>query len=378
MWWSDDWAANPAAEVDSALIPSLITQPNGRVYTGSSPRGLDDFHAQLVARGETPEQCVAEGPSWYWNPAITEAASRELQPDERAWKREFAAIPQGDALSAFDAQYLDESLTPLPYEYHEVSNRIYCIDAAASGDCEYVGAEAVWVQKTVREADYWVMKPALHNSGPLIGTPNGKMCCDRDEFGGLKLNPEALDLPPSVLCIRRMWAVHAKRTTIDALHDRIAYECHTRGVSLRTGDQFESYSNLGGLARRGIPFVERKWGAVNKPAAITMLRRLMTDGRLLLLPDASDDDKAIMRRQLLGYQERFSGSHVAYKSRAGLLSDRASILIVAAIAAQASEDKPSLFGEGDALALPPPNRSGPAPEDYRSNMAPSGKMHVSR
>jgi hypothetical protein len=108
-WWEDEmpvWrdgdGINPAAERDAAIVPAGATHPNFRLYSVGTPMGHTDFHARLVAAGDTEHQAVFTGPSWYWNPTLTEARCRQLQPDPRMFDREFGAIPQIGLLSALD------------------------------------------------------------------------------------------------------------------------------------------------------------------------------------------------------------------------------------------------------------------------------------
>jgi hypothetical protein len=87
---------------------------------------------------------------------------------------------------------------------------------------------------------------------------------------------------PSVLCLRRMWGVHARNYTSEALLDHIAHQCHSRGIRIVTGDQHDAFSNSGGLERRGLRFEKRPWLGPRKIGAVAAARRLMIDGRRLL------------------------------------------------------------------------------------------------
>jgi|CZKU01.1.fsa_nt_gi hypothetical protein len=350
-WWSDETSANPAAEVDAALVPGLVTQPNARIYTISSPMGLDDFHAELMARGETDHQCLAEGPSWHWNPTITEEASHDLQPDERRWRREFLAIPQAGLLSAFDPELVIESLQPLPYAYEEVSSRIYVIDAASGGADEFTGAEAAWVQQAFREEELYVWKPALHNSGPLMGTPNGKKCIERDEFGGLMLNNATRKQKPPVLCIRDMWGMRGDSYTHDSIWDLIANRCHARGITIVTGDQRDRHPSVSAAARRGLEYREIVWTSDRKLQGMSLARRLMADGCLSLLPGAPPAEQEPLRRQMNEFKEKIVNGSISYGARSGKHDDRVAILQSACHASLEG-----LFGPGDPVAPQPPSR----------------------
>ena len=112
-WRDSDSGSNPAAIVIGSIRPTLATQPNGKIVLSSSPMGLLDAHADEFARGDTPLQTTAHAPTWVANPTLTEAATRELEPDEVAWAREYAAIPQAEAeTSLLMAVALDKCTRP--------------------------------------------------------------------------------------------------------------------------------------------------------------------------------------------------------------------------------------------------------------------------
>jgi len=100
-WQSDEGAANPAEEVLAALRPTLATQPTAVEVVCSSPRTKDDYHAQLVAKGDDDHQVVSIGTTWACNPSLTEADCRALEPDPRAFRREFGAEPSDAVAAAF-------------------------------------------------------------------------------------------------------------------------------------------------------------------------------------------------------------------------------------------------------------------------------------
>jgi len=99
-WRDADTGANPATEVIAALRPTMATQPHARMVLSSSPFGTLDAHAVAFARGDAPDQLTAHAPTWEANPTITEEKTHALEPNERIWRREYAAIP-GDAESSF-------------------------------------------------------------------------------------------------------------------------------------------------------------------------------------------------------------------------------------------------------------------------------------
>ncbi len=95
-WRDSDSGANPAAVVIGSISPTMATQPNARMVLSSSPMGLLDAHADAFALGDTAHQVTAHASTWAANPTVTEEQTHELEPDEVAWAREYAAIPQAE------------------------------------------------------------------------------------------------------------------------------------------------------------------------------------------------------------------------------------------------------------------------------------------
>ncbi|HEX2669669.1 MAG TPA: hypothetical protein VHM25_02300, partial [Polyangiaceae bacterium] len=101
-WESRDTAANPAQEVLGSLRPTMATQPLAFEVLSSSPWRSDDHHAQLFEAGETSHQIASYAPTWIANPTITEEQTRQIEPDERVWAREYAAEPGTTITVALD------------------------------------------------------------------------------------------------------------------------------------------------------------------------------------------------------------------------------------------------------------------------------------
>jgi len=118
-WKDRDTGANPATEVLRALRPTLASQPNAKLILSSSPLGLLDAHADAFALGDTAEQMVAMAETWVANPTLSIERTKQLEPDEATWRREYAAIPQAEAESSFLSEVSVDSCTrPAPLHIH--------------------------------------------------------------------------------------------------------------------------------------------------------------------------------------------------------------------------------------------------------------------
>lgn len=101
-WQSGADFANPAGEVCASLNAMTITHPGARRLLVSSPFGFEDYHAKAFDRGNTPEQCVAWAPTWVANPGVSEASTRQTEPDAKIHLREYGAEPCAAVTQAFE------------------------------------------------------------------------------------------------------------------------------------------------------------------------------------------------------------------------------------------------------------------------------------
>lgn len=104
-WMSKDTGANPAKEVLASVRATGATT-RAPVCLISSPMTDDDEHAQAFDAGDTDFQMVAFAPTWVANPTLTEQDTRDLEPDERVWRREYAGIPQAGVIDGYLADVI--------------------------------------------------------------------------------------------------------------------------------------------------------------------------------------------------------------------------------------------------------------------------------
>ncbi len=117
--WSVDEAAklnveghNPAAELIASLKAASITHPGARGRVYSSPFGSVGYHYELIERGPDASTYVSVGATWEYNPSISEARTRELEPDERIWAREYLAVPGSADEALLDSGALERARRP--------------------------------------------------------------------------------------------------------------------------------------------------------------------------------------------------------------------------------------------------------------------------
>ncbi|HKO53283.1 MAG TPA: hypothetical protein VJV79_36490 [Polyangiaceae bacterium] len=134
-WSDDDLGANPAEQVVGRLAPALATLPDAKICLVSSPLSVNDYHARQFDLGDTPGQFVARGATWEINPHLSEADTRELEPDERTWRREYGAEPSESVEENWFGAAIDKAIDDEPAGNIPLGvRRIISIDPAFDGD----------------------------------------------------------------------------------------------------------------------------------------------------------------------------------------------------------------------------------------------------
>lgn len=100
-WRDSDTGRNPAKEVISSAMPSIATMPLAKAWFISAPFSTVDLHYAMVAEGTTNYQYVGEAPTWVANPTLSIEGTKELEPDNDIWLREFGIIPTSSEESKF-------------------------------------------------------------------------------------------------------------------------------------------------------------------------------------------------------------------------------------------------------------------------------------
>jgi hypothetical protein len=342
-WWSDDANANPAHEVDAALTPFGATQPNFRIYTVSSPLGLDDFHAQLFARGNTPDQRVYEGPSWHWNPTVTEARTHALQPDERIWRREFAAQPQADVLSAFDVEAFDRCVRSAAELSHlqALGAPVVVMDSSGGGGDAFVWCGLFWGKPVLDETELFTWEPVrpgdrITNAQLLWSDEHRGWTSQRvDEHGEAIVSAEAVRAMRPRLVVFGMRAIVGKFrergvTAEDIIAGEIAPFAKRIGARYVVGDQNQSYAWQSMFARCGVAFRALPWTNTNKADAVSALRRMMREQTIWIEDGA---EAPALRSEVASFRERITSSGaISYGARNAAHDDRVAALVTGVLA----------------------------------------------
>jgi len=311
-WRDDDSGANPAEQVVGSLAPALSTLPDARLFLVSSPLGPDDFHARAFDAGETDLQSVAFGETWTINPSLSKEETRKLEPDERIWKREYAAIPSAAISAAFDFEAVQRAFRPLPPCAYWPA--IGVVDASSGGGDSFTYALARYV---VPQSPYRAL--------PIV-------------FGrdGAQLDPETLeplDMTPMRPLFTLQWVSSFEGRfkgvlTGEHIVSTIAKAFRRAGVSTVVGDQRESLFLASAFAKEHILFREIPWTNENKAEAVRRIRRQLSEDVLVLPPD-----RERLRKELGAYSERITQTGaITYSARGTGHDDEAALLLTATMA----------------------------------------------
>ena len=315
--WRDGGGVNPAHRVDAAILPSGVTQENFRIASISSPIGSEDFHAVLFERGETAHQCVGWGPSWYWNPSISEARTHELQPDEIAWRREFAALPQGALSAAFDPDAVRFAFEPRVRDTI-VGSPVVALDPAGRGQDTYAICGVGWAMPMVDPDAGYEQEPLYHPDGSL----SSAVLIHRDR----RVHVEP---PKPLLCawnFRSIDAAFRRHLEIDEIADTIAELAREIGAPRAVTDQSEAFSLVSLLGRRGLPTSVYSFGGKNGARVISRFRQLLNARAVFIEAGAS------VMQQFLQFEERVTANGISFQQRGrdasgGHLDDVSAVLV---------------------------------------------------
>lgn len=331
-WTSADSAANPAPEVIASLRAMCVTHPGAREFLISSPLGLTDFHAQAFDRGDSEQQVVAFAPTWIANPSVTEAHTRDLEPDERIWAREYAAQPQAGALAVFTPAAIERAFSRP--RAGERSDPVIVIDASSGRKDTFAFGVASWATPASTQPDCLITRWRTVPCSVLIdGMPHASERTEEEHFvrdATGQLIPYRPTAEPPFLSfdlIDGFEGRFADQVSSDQVVAQIAQVAREYGARHVHGDQRESYTLASLFRRHGLRFVEHPWTATTKPDAVAHVRRLMTEGRIAL------PEHERLRRELHSFEERFTPSgSLTFGARGSGHDDYVALLITGAMA----------------------------------------------
>lgn len=288
-------AVNPAGEVHASVAAMMVTHPEARRLLISSPVSDRDFHAERFALGDTAEQVTAHAPSWVANPdGITEAQTRALEPIERTWRREYAAIPSAAASEAFEG--IDGLVAHEVHRRPYIPGGRYCLGYDAALRSDRTAAVVAHVETRCRPQ-------SPHLSVTVI---------DR------------------VLCLKPRW-LGLKKLSLDDVEQSLSELAKEFKVRELVGDIHLFDALEPRFKARGLKAVEAPMGVAAQERRASLLISKIEAGEIELLDDPD------LLHELRSAQLRLSGGRwlVSAPDRRGHHDDVLDALLLAVEAAQA-------------------------------------------
>jgi hypothetical protein len=337
-WTNADHSANPAPEVVASLRAMTVTHPDAREFFVSSPMGTSDLHYEIIEQGDTADQIVGLAPTWIANPSVTEEQTHRLEPDERIWRREYAAQPQAQLSSAFDPDSVARAFRPVPHAA-EWSRAICIVDASSGGGDAFTHGFAQYGTPVVDYIPRYLTRLVPRIVHTRIG---GVDRCheDHDDLvphqqldaaGNPVPNPEWLAATKPLLCFHGINAFEGRfagQIAGSTIVDKIAKDCRRWRAEIVIGDQREAFFLGSECQRHGLRFVPLTWTNANKIEAVTRLKRQFAENGIVLPPEREK-----LKRELLSYAERITATGtITYSARGTGHDDEVSLLITCAMA----------------------------------------------
>jgi len=337
FWATSDRYRDPDSEIAAAVRPAMAQFHEPKLIGISSPFGKQGVHYDTVeaALGNDADLDVlaVQGPTWEWNPSISEERTHQLERDERVWRREYEATPQQSTSAAFDSGSVDISFRTLPVDTVR-GIEVGVIDLSSGrGDAATwgVGCWAFSPQvprhlvryetAPISRRDEWGNQERRRVEVPV-----------RDAQGRPVPNPDWRAPAPPLLVLDSIQGEEGafwSGVPADALVDKMAATFRGR-VQVVVGDQREGFFAEAEFRRHGLRFVALPWTQPNKVDAVARLRRWLAD-RQLVFPDQPEPPR--LRKQLHEFEERLLPSGLlGYGARRGEHDDFASLAMTASMA----------------------------------------------
>lgn len=328
--WSVDEAAtmsvegvNPAAELEASLKAASVTHPGARGRLYSSPWGKSDHHYDVIEAGTTSHVFVSLGPSWEYNPAITEAQTHALEPSQSKWSREYLAVPSETTTSTFDEADIAACVSIKIPRGDQLSTPLIVIDSSMGGGDSFCFGSACWalVDKDIRPH---LMGTHTDPEGTL---PTSDSWVIRDAAGNAIPNPR-YNAGRQVLVVADLveYAGQFARTvTADQIVAQIAKLAKSYGTTRAIGDNYQRYMMDAALMRYGIRYDALTWTNENKAIAVARIGQWLRE-RTLVVAKSPEADR--LADQLRSFEQTIlpSGA-VSFGARRGKHDDLVALLI---------------------------------------------------
>lgn len=317
--WRDDTGSNPARDVIDKLSPTMLTVSSAFMVLSSAPDSIHTLHHERFLQGNNEHQIVSHGASWIANPTLSKEQTIQLEPNERVWSREFAAIAsEHQAEPLLNKEAVVRALSDNVDRGRTIGKRVVCLDpSSGTGGDAFTYVVGGWNERE-----------------------DGKRLICIDEANGQR-GPFAHFIRPDEIIRTRVRSMVCSYGATEVYSDQ------------HLAPLVEAECKLLSLDFKSFPFThENKQDAVRKLA-------LMLEQDQLVLPRGN----GWLRQELLGFTEKISKlGKTTWEARGKKHDDMVSALLILMIC-----DSKGLLEGGPSHRLKrrdPPPRAGSPLESY--------------
>lgn len=284
---------NPDTEILAALRPAMAQFPGRKLLAISSPFAeMGVFHTTVegaLANDSEHRTLAVEGPTWKWSPTVTEALTHELEPDEAVHSREYGAKPaQIGAANVFASGGVDACFTHQIPESDQVQyfQPLGVLDMSSGGsDATCAGvAQVVLVPEIYDESNgclHHGRRALINEHGifiRMIPTVSRMVDGELQEIQPIHPRRAYLTLREVLVTPGGFWG----QINGEELMRPIGEMFRRWGVRHCYADKFERGLASNELRKFGVMFTDLAWTNEMKHDAVLRLKRLMSDGQLML------------------------------------------------------------------------------------------------
>jgi hypothetical protein len=318
-WATDsDEYVNSDEAVLGAIKPAMAQFPDSRLIAISSPLGNDGMHFDTIEANlgddADPDVLAVEGPTWEWNPEISEARTHEIEKDPQTHAREFGAKPSDNEGTAFVPGDAEACFARHPGLYHW--GRPFLVLDPAETTNTFSWLVGAWGEPTRQRQAVMVDIAGITEAYPL-----------RDAAGNLTFHP----IPERpLLRISQLggWTGEELRsTTMDRVAAELGRIAMAAGADTALSDRRGDVYLAALLSPHRLKLRSFTITNDSKHEAVKFIRTLMRDRQISII------DHDGMRTDLRTYPRRITGGRFKYgeaRSNQKKHWDHASLLVTLA------------------------------------------------
>ena len=309
-WATDsDEYTNSDKAVLGAVKPAMAQFPDAKLIAISSPLGRDGTHYETIERNlgdeSDPAVLAVEGPTWLWNPEISEERTREVERDHETHAREFGAEPSDNEGTALVPSHVEFCFNGAHPGYFQWGRPIAALDLA-----QWTNTIALIVGRWGQPDKATHYKHRLPSPGS--GLPSDTFVGFERDAHGEPIREPVAERPLFEVFEVAGWNAETLRTTpMDRILAEVAEVVRSSGADTVLADGYGARFAAALLSQHGVSL--RAFAPTNDSIneAVVLLRMLMRDRQLAIVEHEQ------MQKDLLTFPRTISGGTFKFGKRRG-------------------------------------------------------------